>query len=414
MTRVLEGIQEVSGKDDSFIEVLEAGWCEKPPLSTFNKWLAWRKASATRPSASTRGAHNTTCRQEGELWRHVMSHLYGDSWRIQLVAQKEEAEGRMKPSRRTRAQKRTRESGPQEALPCKRCVQRDTVWKQCMTANLHGCSACKNVFDASSWNTEMLRNHRRFDRDLVCSACAERGFAPGKYDEHQCEECFEKFGSLMFDKQQLSRPPQGIRSRLRCHTCQTTIRCSKCQTAIEMKVWSKSARNRYFDGQRTMFVCKSCRAQGFHPDDLKTYKCQTCAGEFGGHKFHHKVLKVYQYKKTEKLQCIQCTAAEKRVLQCSKCKTAYELTYWSRSARQNHSSSQKTNLVCKACRAKGFHPGDLETYRCQTCAFKFGAHKFKSNQLYKFKYTQSQKLQCIQCAAAEKRVLRSRKCRHGS
>ena len=46
----------------------------------------------------------------------------------------------------------------------------------------------------------MVRNHRRFDRDLVCQACAERGYAPGKYDEHQCEECFEKFGSLKFEK----------------------------------------------------------------------------------------------------------------------------------------------------------------------------------------------------------------------
>ena len=91
MARVLEGIREVAGKDESFIEAMEAGVFEKPPLSTYNKWLAWRKASATRPSASTGEADVTTSRQEGELWRHVMSHLYGDAWRIQLAAQEEEA-----------------------------------------------------------------------------------------------------------------------------------------------------------------------------------------------------------------------------------------------------------------------------------------------------------------------------------
>ena len=87
-----------------------------------------------------------------------------------------------------------------EASGCKLCAGRDTAWKNCLNSNSHGCSACKNVFDASSWNAEMVRNHRRFDRDLVCPACAERGYAPGKYDERQCEECFEKFGSLKFEK----------------------------------------------------------------------------------------------------------------------------------------------------------------------------------------------------------------------
>ena len=91
MTSVLEGIREVAGKDESFLEVLEAGGFEKPPLSTYNSWLAWRKASGTRPSAATGEVNVTTSRQEGELWRHAMSNLYGDAWRIQLAAQEEEA-----------------------------------------------------------------------------------------------------------------------------------------------------------------------------------------------------------------------------------------------------------------------------------------------------------------------------------
>ena len=91
MARVLEGVREVAGKDESFLEVLEASGFEKPPLTAYNKWLAWRKVSGTRPSASTGETHVTTSRQEGELWRHVMSNLYGDAWRILLAAQEEEA-----------------------------------------------------------------------------------------------------------------------------------------------------------------------------------------------------------------------------------------------------------------------------------------------------------------------------------
>ena len=91
MTSVLEGVREVAGKDESFLEVLDAGGFEKPPLSTYNHWLAWRKASGTRPSAATGETDVTSSRQEGELWRHVMSSLYGDAWRIQLAAQEEEA-----------------------------------------------------------------------------------------------------------------------------------------------------------------------------------------------------------------------------------------------------------------------------------------------------------------------------------
>ena len=94
------------------------------------------------------------------------------------------------------AEGRPLESDLQQASGCKLCIERKDVWEQCLTPNGHGCSACKKVFEASTWNAKMVRNHRRFDRDLVCPACAERGYAPGKYDERQGEDCFEKAGSL--------------------------------------------------------------------------------------------------------------------------------------------------------------------------------------------------------------------------
>ena len=240
-------------------------------------------------------------------------------------------------------------------------------------------------------------------REASTPACAERGHVPGKNDEHHCEECVGKFDSLMIAKRPLYEKTQGGKKRLMHQNCQTKIDCSKRKTAYETKYWSKSERNSNFEGKRTMLACKP--SQGFHPDDLKIYKCQTSAAEFKGHLLQYKVLNNYKYIQREKLRCIQCTAAKRRVLKCSKCKTEYELTYWSRSARRNHSSPKRTYLVCKACRAQGFHPHDLETYTCQTCACKFGARRFNRHQLRHFKYHQRQKLICMQCtAAAEERV----------
>ena len=231
-------------------------------------------------------------------------------------------EAGMDPSHRAQAQQasnampggRPREAAPQEASGCKRCVERDDVWKQSLTPNGHGCSACKNVFDASSWNAQMVKNHRHWDRDLVCPGCAERGYAPGKYDEHQCEECFEKFGSLKFDKHVLHNAKRQEKSRLVCQDCQTKLRCGKCKTAYELKYWSKSERDHHASSQGTTLVCKACRAQGFHPYDLETYTCQKCACRFGAHRFNRDLLKHHKHHQRKKLECKLCVAgAEERV-----------------------------------------------------------------------------------------------------
>ena len=66
--------------------------------------------------------------------------------------------------------------------------------------------------------------------------------------------------------------------------------------------------------------------------------------------------------------------------------------------------------MCKACRAQGFHPKDLETYTCQTCACRFGAHRFNRDLLHNHKHHGRQKLQCKQCVAAtEERARHLRK-----
>ena len=81
------------------------------------------------------------------------------------------------------------------------CVQCDerTDWKGTLTSNSHGCSACLNVFETTTWSAKILNHHRNSKRQLVCPACADLGYAPGKYESHECEECLNEFGSLRFD-----------------------------------------------------------------------------------------------------------------------------------------------------------------------------------------------------------------------
>ena len=69
----------------------------------------------------------------------------------------------------------------------------------------------------------------------MCPGCAERGFAPGKYDEHQCEECLDRLGCLAFDKYVLYNAKRREKSRLVCQDCQTEPRRDKCKRAYDLK-----------------------------------------------------------------------------------------------------------------------------------------------------------------------------------
>ena len=86
---------------------------------------------------------------------------------------------------------KTTQTNQPEAFACKRCVERD--WRQKLLPNGHACSACRNVFDASCWDAQLIKKHRHSDRGLVCPGCTERGYAPSKYEEHHCEECREEY-----------------------------------------------------------------------------------------------------------------------------------------------------------------------------------------------------------------------------
>ena len=162
------------------------------------------------------------------------------------------------------------------------------------------------MFDASTWSKDVLKHHRK-NRDLVCPSCAERGFAPGKCEEHVCAECLEKFGSLMFGKDILINAKRQDKSRKVCVDCQTKLRCGACKTAYELTYWSKNERGHH-NQQGTPLVCKACRSLGHHPADMASYTCQTCKCELGAKKFDQILLKHYKHHDRQKLECKQCAA----------------------------------------------------------------------------------------------------------
>ena len=92
-------------------------------------------------------------------------------------------------------------------------------------------------------------------------------------------------------------------------------------------------------------------------------------------------------------------------LQCSKCMIAYEDAYWTSNERYMCRTRRKT-LVCKTCRAQGYHPRNLTSYTYQKCEGTFGTRIFKKAMLMKFRMRPwlKRKLECTQCCAqAEKK-----------
>ena len=77
-------------------------------------------------------------------------------------------------------------------------------WATTLRANTHGCSKCRKVLDQSHWSTQVVKNHRHFQRDLVCTDCLNNGFSPGRYEQYECQQCKLTLGSLKFAKMMLA------------------------------------------------------------------------------------------------------------------------------------------------------------------------------------------------------------------
>ena len=97
------------------------------------------------------------------------------------------------------------------------------------------------------------------------------------------------------------------------------------------------------------------------------------------------------------LVCTNCRPK----LRCSRCGEGYEDAYWPRAQKLQHLRLQ-TKLVCKPCRAQGFHARDVVSYICQSCKGKFGSRKSSRASLAKSWRNNCKTLKCKQCVAATK------------
>ena len=87
-------------------------------------------------------------------------------------------------------------------------------------------------------------------------------------------------------------------------------------------------------------------------------------------------------------------------LRCAACQDAFDAKEWSHQERNNH-RTHSAALVCKACRARGYHPQDVRTYTCNNCSGKFGGKHFDA-QCLKDHNKRGDRLQCKNCIHKKK------------
>lgn len=184
---------------------------------------------------------------------------------------------------------------------CKRCSERDESWTRRIRPEEHGCSACKAIFNARFWDRQIIYNHRSYNRDLVCSNCTDRGYAPGMYETYKCDDCLQSWGSLMFDRNTKKQSKRLKKTKLICNQCDGQLRCDRCLKRFDIKLWSKNARR----GNHQL-VCDACRAMGFHAGDLQSYSCDICKKELGGKKFEANQVRNFKQRETSKMHCLEC------------------------------------------------------------------------------------------------------------
>ena len=67
-----------------------------------------------------------------------------------------------------------------------------------------------------------------------------------------------------------------------------------------------------------MLVCKTCRAEGCNPDDLKTYTCSRCHRSAGWKLFDPAQVHNYKHHQRSKLECKECVCLVKSKINCLK------------------------------------------------------------------------------------------------
>ena len=82
------GPEEVAGYIGTMESAIEDhGLLERPVALTWQRWQIYRTATATRPSTMRVGGRGSQA--EAMLWRRIMLHYHGKSWRAASKALKE-------------------------------------------------------------------------------------------------------------------------------------------------------------------------------------------------------------------------------------------------------------------------------------------------------------------------------------
>ena len=90
--------------------------------------------------------------------------------------------------------------------------------------------------------------------------------------------------------------------------CNSKLKCAACNVMYEKSYWSNTERKNHPRTQATKLVCKSCRQNGYNPDDVKEYTCQVCNQQYGWKKFDSQMISHFKYNAQPKLQCKECVS----------------------------------------------------------------------------------------------------------
>ena len=174
--------------------------------------------------------------------------------------------------------------------------------------------------------------------------------------------------------------------------------CAVCHNVLSEKSWKPKTISNHRRNHSDL-VCPRCTMRGYAPHRYESFQCTSCLETFGFRQFLHSdfPLKKVEQEVDPYLVCTSCRPQ----LRCSRCGESYEDAYWPRKQRLQHLRLH-TKLVCKPCRAQGFHARDVVSYTCQCCKGKFGSRKFSRASLVQSWRNNCKTLKCKQCVAATK------------
>ena len=167
--------------------------------------------------------------------------------------------------------------------------------------------------------------------------------------------------------------------------------CFACHNIFPDTSWSASILRDHGRKGRHL-VCHACAKLGSSPDKYDSHECAECLGNFGSLKFEAHLLKDWKRRSGSRMVCKDC----QNKLRCGACKQLFDQKSWKKTERDNH-RRQGSTLVCQGCRSLGYHPDDVNTYRCQRCNVEYGGKQFDESQLLHHKNHGRAKLECKPC-----------------